>query len=503
MAAAGDQRLAEERLVSLYESRVAAARSAELAAHQAVLDANLQLVAAQQVTTSAQAALDVLRSALQISRGSTHGPTVLPGDILLEIFSHCHDTSDAHPARVAFVLASVSKLWRRTALSSGRMWSCIKIDFTKLDNAYRFLKLMLARSGALPLHIELNDVPTAWIFDDPHLDEGLILQMCRRSRFMRIQFGKEPATSLYEVARFETTFLPYLQTPMPHLEELVLSNVPWAIPHGQHILTLAPRTRTIDFNRLNPDMLSPTSLPNLTTLVSREWEFQPEGLLAIARGWPNLKHLAAITHDALPGVAPLEITFAHLEELDLVRGCGTLAALTAARAPHIRMLLIPKTARAQLELFLGGAPYVALEVLHIFRELSHTFAGAFALLPNLREWKTIEVTDAAALCDALKKWCGLTVAVRQLPKLRRLVFEECNFSVAGAQQLVCFIQRRAEWADTTPGVERIRELTVVQTNSTITHAFPLWLRPRLEELVETVTLDTDTVQPWLDEDEGL
>ncbi|KZV90452.1 hypothetical protein EXIGLDRAFT_119956 [Exidia glandulosa HHB12029] len=493
MATVDPQRTAEDALVALYESRLAEARETQSAARRTVHDANVQLAAAQQATLSAQAALDALRSTLLVARaGRQSSRPTLPGDVLLEIFSLCYDPASTRPARNALALASVCKSWRQTAVNAARLWTTIKLDFANLTHAYRFLKMILERSGSLPLDVELREVPAVWYFDDPILEEAHILELCRRSRRMTFALDSSQTYQVFDNApRFHSSFLPYFQSPMPHLEEFTFAPTTIGMAgNGVHIFTLAPKLRIVDMGTLDVDLLVPSKLPALESLKSRETAGHRE-LLAISTGWPQLKRLAVVVREQNIAMAPTEIVFEHLEELDALDGPDVLSALRPARVPKLHALTLPGSARQHFETFLSGGPFAPLTRLHVRAEpeLPNAFVASFSLVPNLAHL-TISALSDLELDKTFLLWAAFpqNVGERLLPSLRRLELVECNFSVSGTQMLAGFLQKRVDWG------QRLHELAVVQTSKTITHPFPLWLRSRIEELVDGVTLDTDAVQ---------
>lgn len=498
MSTAGD-RDAEDALVRLYERRLAAADQAELAAHDAVRHANCDLAATQQAKLAALAALDTLRRVIASSRGACQP---LPSDVLLEVFAFscargASAAASTSPIQTALVLAGVCKAWRGTALSSGRLWSTVTLDLVRLNCTYRFLKMILTRSGSVPLHVQLLNVPP-WNFEDPVLDESQVLELCRRSRSMRIWFtpdaSDDPDAPGVGVS---ATFLPYFQSTMPLLEEFSFYNCnSAAFGYPTQLFTLAPKLKHIDLHEFPIDVLLPVSLPNLESLTLASWQ-NPSQLLAVSHGWPQLKRIAIRTREqalAAPSVTP---TFSHLEVLNCIDGdspgCGTLFSLSPERAPRLTELLMSGAAFARLELFLAGAPYLSLERLVVHGSFPPGLVGLFALLPNLARVTAGQVVDAAHIENGFEAWARIPESAQVAPKLRALVFQECSFTLASAQRLLALLQLRASSED---GVHRIAELRIVQTDKKIAHAFPLWLRPRLEELVKELVLDTDAIQYW-------
>ncbi|KAF8573566.1 hypothetical protein K439DRAFT_1642895 [Ramaria rubella] len=89
---------------------------------------------------------------------------VLPPELLAEIFEHC--TSDSYSA---ISLSHVSTLWRRTAVTTPRLWHSLSVALPTSSPRTTSAKVrtVLARSGAFPIHVILtlrswseDDIPT-------------------------------------------------------------------------------------------------------------------------------------------------------------------------------------------------------------------------------------------------------------------------------------------------------------------------------------------------------
>ncbi|KZV90453.1 hypothetical protein EXIGLDRAFT_837785 [Exidia glandulosa HHB12029] len=485
----------EDALVALYESRLAATD---------VDGAMVRLADAQQAKRHAQQALDELRRTLRVARAPF---SPLPGDLLNDIFVWGNKL-DPSP-RPAFALAGVSRLWRETALGCGVLWSNITLDLGKVTNINSYLRLLLARSGASPLRVDLRRIPATWNYKSPVIEEALLLGLLRRSRELTVSFIYPRTLDIDEnQTPFGDSLLPYLQTSMPLLEEFTCTESHLYLPDsgaaGARIFTLAPKLRKVDLGYFSVDLIVPGALPHLAHFRSSH-AHRAQGIQTVSKGWPKLESLSIIGVRSV--AATQDIKFTHLQELN----CGrrgipedALSMLSPAseHTPNLRKLVVTEGSETELTRFLGSTSFASLHTLWIDapKEFTHEFISVLAALPNLTEWKISDINDACFI-RIWEIWVGVPEMARFASSLRTLIFAECDFSQKAAQLLVAWLQIRVDWARSEQDVGHITELQIVQTDKTITSVFPSWLKPRLEELVETVVLDTDAVQFWPEEQE--
>lgn len=112
-----------------------------------------------------RAGKDALRAQLTARTHILNPIRTLPTDILYEIFARCIDRDEStSKEKVPWILATVSRRWRTTAIAFSQMWSHITINLDDLsvaferrryDRCYNRLSLRMQRARQYPLSLHL------------------------------------------------------------------------------------------------------------------------------------------------------------------------------------------------------------------------------------------------------------------------------------------------------------------------------------------------------------
>jgi hypothetical protein len=105
----------------------------------------------QRLLLNIQSIEHVLQQAKELLNDNRPLPSVLPPEILADVFGHIRDGCVYNkPSWVS--VAHVSRRWRAVALSSPELWTRLDTDILP----YQLWELILPRSGAMPLHLTMG-----------------------------------------------------------------------------------------------------------------------------------------------------------------------------------------------------------------------------------------------------------------------------------------------------------------------------------------------------------
>lgn len=484
---------AEQSLLKALEERLAVAQEAERDARGAVDAAKWKLHESSSVVHSAQTAIESFKQSIKQSRALFTPLPTLPLDILAQVIRTWVATTDA-PSRnhnggyvsPAFAAASVCRQWRSAALSISSIWASIYLDFAFLNQANKYLEVVLQRSGSHPLTVDMLDVPA----DMEHarqLDEALLLRLLTRAQYVCVTFLRGAELT------FERSILPYFQLSMPLLEVVKFEGDACrlaTVAPGTQILTLAPQLRQVDL--MHPTMLPVLALhtlPNIEQFHSTA-SFTPSGLRAVAAAWPKLHMLSIMgCHpDATASQPPIDIP--SLEVLILLSPANILPLLSVVHVPRLRQvgLLWTQSTLSEFAQFLapgGRFGGVAGIVLTWLPSVS-TVHGAQECMTVLAQLPGLTVVTLLSFCaEAVKELFRAWAAHPQQPaKLGVLALQKCEFDQPATHALLNFLVLRQEPSG---AGTKIRSLILRQSGGIDpANAFPAWLHPQLERLVPTV-----------------
>lgn len=480
---------AEQSLLGALQHQLEHAKQDESAARSAVEAAARRL---HETVTVVQHAQEAIASFTRY-RSLLVPPPALPLDVLAEIIQACTELPEMnrdHHGRFiapAFAAASVCQRWRDAALSLRSIWSSVFVDFDDLLHIDAFLQLMLQRSGAHPLSVELTNVPVL-ITQAASPEEATLVRLLERTKDIHVQFQHSDDDMV-----FEGTILPFFQASMPHLESVTFTGADWPnqyVAPGTQILTLTPKLRILHLCNADLfDLIVPTRIPEMRIFSASSGSLRARDVRVLTRAWPKLEKVTvAVALDPNAG-EPIEAP--ALDTILLMESQSVLPLLRLVRAPNLRELGIPWSQVTFSELVhflsLGPAPhpFSAVTTVHlscITAELGTPgVSGCVGILTRLPK--------VTAVVLSLLPSEAVDALFRLLPgdscgALESLTFTSCGFDRISAQALLNFLALRYE-----SDAHKLLSLTIDQKQlPNANDTFPAWLKPQLERLVPSVHL---------------
>ncbi|EJD34937.1 hypothetical protein AURDEDRAFT_188886 [Auricularia subglabra TFB-10046 SS5] len=452
------------------------------------------------------AALPALQALIPGSKPQSHNhpnhPGSLPHDILAEVLKTWFtlagglgSSTRGRPLSAGYVAASVNRHWRAVAIATPLLWTRTILDFDAMDGIGMHIETVLSRSKASTLDVQCLRAP--WKADR-ELASNLIDQLAAlfsRCACLSISWH---ADFVFRISRdrlhFEHSLLPLLQLSMPHLKAISLEGFWHNAFHGDNLidtrlLTLCPNLQDLDIEKLPLRFIDAASLPRLRSFSSGDMLPGAE-LAALCHAWPMLQSLdVAGVRDGTP------LTLLELRTL-YCRTPGIFQCLASpAATPHLQEIHIAAVPHLQAALagFLSTVACSSLRVLelrHVRRSpapppATASFVRLFSSLPGLVELRLVDMTDKE-LSDLFIVWKD---TVEHPASLELIALRQCSIDGSVTRALVNFLTRRQQLTG-----KCLPSLSLVQEGRLDAHyvTCPEWIRPRLEQLVQCVRIDTST-----------
>ncbi|EJD34934.1 hypothetical protein AURDEDRAFT_188884 [Auricularia subglabra TFB-10046 SS5] len=425
----------------------------------------------------------------------------LPHDVLAEVFRAWAFLPDGdgrnHRACVippSYAAASVNRHWRAVALATPTIWTRSILNFEKQHGLVDYIETTLLRSGACPLHVDIINANDArWHRVPDSLLVGLMSRCGRLS--MAWDIGKKEPS-------FGWSMLQTLQMSMALLEHLELAGLRETqnVPDHTHLLTLSPRLKTLDVERLRFSLLQPALIPRLErfTTMSR---MRGTDLAALVRGCPLLTELQIFFfEDGVPVSIPKLSILACNDASEIFS-----SILSADHAPMLRELRIGSSPEVLegLESFLTSGPCTSMTTLDIaHRKCRAHFPDGPSSDDDDQPWKFLAVLPKLPNVSVLRlrNLCCAELArvfdawqhdARVASKLRALELHDCSMDDDTTQLLASFLAARKN-----AGIP-IDDVGIVQRGlqPSTWGIFSTWLQPRLEQLITgVVSVDVATAE---------
>lgn len=444
---------------------------------------------------SAITALEDLTSALGAHTPASGVFASMPADALAEIF-RAWTVSDiygpSHRGRAipcAFTAAAVNRHWRAVATSTPSIWAKVTVDFAPADGVEDYLKLVLSRSKAHPLDIQLLNAPSGAIRRKLSVESDILVQLVLGAARIEVRMEYSRRASF----DFDAAILALLQADLPLLDSLEVhcpSGV--SIPAGTHLLTSAPNLRRLSCGSIPMNAFQLDTLANIVSF-STAANITTADFEALCS---QCRSLTALDLDGISGAGG-RATFAlpRLEYLRCSNGSVISQLGEVNKVPRLRELDIRCRADVHnaMTAFLS-APCVSLHSLTLRFDNSRgsialrTFLSLLPSLPNLR---VLRLHDFDIDCDELKtfftSWND-AATLAQPPHLETLELQQCSSSPHGTNSLVRFLALRR------PQGTPISRVVIAQRGTLHWNAsiFPIWMVPRLKQLVDSVEIDVAT-----------
>lgn len=281
--------------------------------------------------------------------------------------------------RIPLVLASVSKRWRKIALSTPMLWSRIHVAPRpdQLGSASRRLEAQLTRSSPMPFDLSIDliylrrgdDIHALWWLAAPHLERckrldldgvrkaastilfplPLFESMKEISLSAQLPHNLEPAFDIHNApSHMKSVRLTHIlptDIPMQSIDSLYLSfgaDVPRKIADIVDLLRRWPGAadlRVLELDNVtladhtNTATSDPLSLPALTSLRA------PDGPLHRYLSMPRLRTLSC--DDFGTSWSPLHVHFSNVEHLTIL-GNHTIAKASLAQLSLLKTLVISR-----------------------------------------------------------------------------------------------------------------------------------------------------------------
>ncbi|EJD34926.1 hypothetical protein AURDEDRAFT_130907 [Auricularia subglabra TFB-10046 SS5] len=393
--------------------------------------------------------------------------------------------------RVSSALNNVQSAGHRLARHSGPFAA---LPFDILAEIFKLWTAADTRPDDPIRNLQL-DYAALWVSDtDAYLESDVIACLLARARTLDVHW-RMPAENLPLDVAFEDTVLPLLIAHMPLLEEVAFDGV--VAPDDQKllansikILTLCPRVRTIDLHFVPFCLLDPPALSRVETFNTR-LKLTGDQLSEIATSWPTL-HTLTVSHI----LSPVPVEFRCLRTLRNRDASIFPCFLSPASLPRLETVEICNSTFAYdafVTFIEGKAGWASIRTLSVVAADWSTpqtvalssFLGLMSDFPNARTLR-FQGFAASTVRDFYRFWAQYPSLAATIESLQHV---QCRFCVTAATALFCFLEARNH--DTSGFLSRVHSVEVKQDGEVdlSRSLFPVWMQPRLQQLVDRVVVD--------------